>query len=693
MNAPEPTTRIPVLFVGGMGRSGSTLIERLIGQIDGMCNLGEVVYLADRGVRHNERCGCGDLFLDCPFWTKVGDIAFSGWSNVDVDHRDELFHRVDDVKYTPQMLLPRWTRRFNGDREEYTEFFRRLYAAAAEVSGASVIVDSSKVTSLAYALSHDPGLNLRLLHLVRDPRGVAFSWTRKVRRPEITDREEFMPQYRPSYMAALWSGHNLLLAALRLRRVPTLRLNYEQFTADPRGALASVAAFAHRPDAGLSFVGADGTSVTLAQTHSVAGNPMRFQTGTVEVRRDTRWREGMPRGAKNVVSLMTLPIARLFGYRVWRRPSYVPTTSTPGSDSDSASASGSASAFGSGPSAFDLSSTFGSLPSTAQPAYSTTADQPTAAASLPRRPFPPITRWPSVTAVVPSHGRPELLRKSIASILAQDYPGDLDVIVVHDREAEDAGLVDEFAGRVRVTTNSREPGLCGARNTGILLADSELIAFCDDDDQWRPGKIRAQVERLAASPDAVMASTAMQVDFAGTHPVRLAGLDEVSYDMLLVSRMAMLHSSSFVLRRSALLGEVGLLDEQVPGSMGEDWDLLLRAARVAPIAHVDEPLVKILWGSTSFFSRDWRSRLVANDWFLERYPDIERFPRGAGRLAGQSAFFAAASGDRRAALTHVKRSLRANVREPRAWLAVPVILAPGLGSTIMAALHRRGHGI
>ena len=673
MNASESAPRIPILFVGGMGRSGSTLIERLIGQIDGMCNLGEVVFLADRGVRHNQRCGCGELFSECPFWTKVGDIAFDGWANIDVDHRDELYDQVDDVKYTPRMLLPRWTSRFDAHREEYTEFFCRLYAAAAEVSGASVIVDSSKQTSLVYALSHDSGLDLRLLHLVRDPRGVAFSWTRKVRRPEITDREEFMPTYRPSYMAALWIGHNILLAALRLRRVPTLRLNYEQFTADPRSALASVAGFAHRSDADLSFIGADGTTVTLAQTHSVAGNPMRFQTGAVEVRRDTRWREGMPRRAKNVVSLMTLPIARMFGYRVWRRPSYVPTIGPAGDVARPVGSPGPA-----------LS---------AQAAYSPTVDQPAASSAMARRPFPPITQWPSVTAVVPSHGRPELLRKAIASIVAQDYPGQLDVIVVHDREAEDSGLVEEFAGRVRVTTNSREPGLCGARNTGILMSDSDLIAFCDDDDQWRPGKMQAQVERLAASPEAVMASTAMQVDFAGTHPVRLAGLDEVTYDMLLVSRMAMLHSSSFVVRRSALLGDVGLLDEQVPGSMGEDWDLLLRAARVAPIAHVDEPLVGILWGSTSFFSRDWRSRLVANDWFLERYPDIERFPHGAGRLAGQSAFFAAASGDRRAAFTYVTRSLRANVREPRAWLAVPVMVVPGLGSTIMAALHRRGHGI
>jgi GT2 family glycosyltransferase len=646
MTVDSDTQTVPVLYVGGMGRSGSTILERLIGQIDGVCNLGEVVFLADRGVRENQTCGCGELFAECPFWTKVGDLAFGGWDTVDVDRMDHLFRTVDDVKYTPRMLLPRSTEAFDRRRAEYTSFFRRVYAAAAEVSGAAFVVDSSKQTSLVYALSHEKGIGLRLLHLVRDPRGVANSWTRRVRRPEITDHEEFMPVYRPSYMAALWSGHNLLLAALRLRGVSAYRLNYEQFTADPRGALQAVARFLGRPDVALDFVADDNRTVTLNTTHSVAGNPMRFQTGPVAVRRDRKWRREMPRRAQLLVGAMTLPVARAFGYRVWRQPSY----RLPAVDAVAAPAA-------------------------------------TVAAAV------TIDHWPSVTAVVPSHGRPKLLREAITAILAQDYPGRLDVIVVHDREPEDVALTTEFPGRVRVTSNDREPGLSGARNTGILLADADLIAFCDDDDRWRADKLCRQVERLAQTPSAVMATTAMEVDFAGALSVRTADTDTVEYETLLVSRMAMLHSSSFLVRRSALLGDVGLLDEHLPGSMGEDWDLLLRAARVAPIAHVDEPLVEILWGSSSFFSRDWHTRLAANDWFLERYPEINEYSAGVGRLAGQSAFFAAASGDRRAALRYAGHSLSRNPAELRAWLALPVIVAPQLGTVIMGALHRRGRGI
>ena len=202
-----------------------------------------------------------------------------------------------------------------------------------------------------------------------------------------------------------------------------------------------------------------------------------------------------------------------------------------------------------------------------------------------------MTEWPAVTAILPSHGRPALLRNAIAAILAQDYDGQLDVLVVHDREPVDGTLTEEFGPRVRAVPDTDAGGLCGARNTGITGCDTELVAFCDDDDEWIAGKLRKQVDRLRAEPDAVMSSTAIRVKYADTQSVRLAGTEHVTYAMLLVSRMTMLHSSSFVLRRDALLGDVGLLDTQLPGGMGEDWDLLLRAARVHPIVHVDEPLV------------------------------------------------------------------------------------------------------
>jgi len=147
-----------------------------------------------------------------------------------------------------------------------------------------------------------------------------------------------------------------------------------------------------------------------------------------------------------------------------------------------------------------------------------------------------VTGWPSVGVVLPTHDRPGPLRTALAAVLAQDYPGQVSAVVVYDRAEPDLGLAD--GDRVRVAVNARTPGLAGARNTGIGLLDTDLVAFCDDDDEWLPGKLLAQVEALLARPGAEFATCGITVENAGTVHPRLAGRDEVTHADLVRSRSA-----------------------------------------------------------------------------------------------------------------------------------------------------------
>ncbi len=211
---------------------------------------------------------------------------------------------------------------------------------------------------------------------------------------------------------------------------------------------------------------------------------------------------------------------------------------------------------------------------------------------------------PSVCVVIPTHNRPELVRRAVDSVLAQGYDGPIDVLVVFDRAQPDLALERNLADRtVRVMANDRTPGLAGSRNTGILAATSTLVAFCDDDDVWLPGKLLAQVDALEAETGAEFVTTAMTVDYRGERSVRRAGRDRVDHASLIRSRMAMLHSSSFLADRVALVDGIGLVDETLPRSMAEDWDLLLRASARRPIVHVDEPLVDVTWGGSVVLRR------------------------------------------------------------------------------------------
>jgi glycosyltransferase involved in cell wall biosynthesis len=275
-------------------------------------------------------------------------------------------------------------------------------------------------------------------------------------------------------------------------------------------------------------------------------------------------------------------------------------------------------------------------------------------------------------------------------------PAGLDVVVVFDRSEPDMTLEQLSTGdrRVRVMTNQRTPGLAGNRNTGILALDTDWVAFCDDDDTWAPGKLRAQLERARRHPEAVLVTTAITVAYEDSpEVVRLAGQEEIRHDDLLRSRMAMLHSSTLLLRRSALVGSLGLVDEQIPGSQNEDWDLLLRAAAVAPIQHVDEPLVRVPWGRTSYFSRKWETLGDSLEYMLARHPGIADDDRGAARVYGQLAFSNAALGRRRMAARWAHRALRRQWREPRAFIALAVAGGLVTPERVLATLNERGRGI
>ena len=315
-----PGGRVRVLYIGGLGRSGSTLVERLAGQLPGACAVGELVHLWERGVTLGERCGCGAPFHRCPFWAQAGKTGFGGWDEVDPGRVAALRSRVDRNRYIPALARRDLAAGRRRELAEYTGYYARLYAAVAEVSGAELVIDSSKHPSLAHCLRWQDGVDLRVLHLVRDSRAVAYSWGRQVRRPDC-DKVSYMTRYSPAVAAGQWNGQNA--AFHLLRGVPVLRMRYEDFVAAPEAALDRIAGLAGLPPVppGYSFLGADGGSrwAELEPGHSVSGNPMRFATGKIPVRPDERWRAGMPKAQRRAVTALTLPLLAGYGYLGGRR--------------------------------------------------------------------------------------------------------------------------------------------------------------------------------------------------------------------------------------------------------------------------------------------------------------------------------------------------------------------------------------
>ena len=299
-----------MLFLGGFGRSGTTLVERLLGELPSVCALGEVVHLWQRDILDDERCGCGVRFSACPFWRPVGELAFGGWANVDVARVHALRAAVERTRHIPRLAA---AQQATDEVREYAGYYARVYAAAAEVSGARVVIDSSKHSALAHVLRWADDIDLRVVHVVRDARGVAYSWTKTVARPE-TDGADEMTRYSPGRSAMLWNAHNAAFGLLARRGVAVHRIRYEQFLADPRAAVRALSAYAEISvrDSDLDFLGPEHADLTVG--HSAAGNPMRFFVGRLPLRRDDAWVRALPNGQRRLVGAVCAPLLRAYGY-------------------------------------------------------------------------------------------------------------------------------------------------------------------------------------------------------------------------------------------------------------------------------------------------------------------------------------------------------------------------------------------
>jgi sulfotransferase family protein len=302
---------VTVLYVGGIGRSGSTMLDRMLGQLPGFASVGELVFLWERGLGANERCGCGARFRDCPFWSAVGERAFGGWHRVDLARVLERKSRVDRNRFVPALMAGGLSPGFDVRRRAHAELLVRLYRAIADESGAAVVVDSSKHVSTAALLRTAPGVDLRIVRLIRDPRGVAFSWAKHVDRPDAAGASE-MARIGPARAAARWLTYNAMMEVVRLGR-PSALIRYETLVGDPEPVLRSLAALAGRPiETPLEFL--DHARVRLEPAHTVAGNPLRFRSGWLDLRLDDAWTRDMGRRDRRVVTGLTFPALAALGY-------------------------------------------------------------------------------------------------------------------------------------------------------------------------------------------------------------------------------------------------------------------------------------------------------------------------------------------------------------------------------------------
>ena len=307
--------RIKVLYIAGFGRNGGTLLDRILGQINGFFSLGEFIFVWQYGVIENDLCTCGVPFRSCRFWAAAFQRAFGGFDEIDARRMIQLHDHVARSRYLPLLISPWKPKNYRKKCRQYADITQTLFTAINEESQCHVLVDSSKFSGYAMILDMIPNVDLYVVHLVRDSRATASSWRKKKLDPGAHDQIRYAPQASLLSSSLQWTHRNISAEALRYLAKGFLPLRYEDFASNPKASINKIISLLNEPVGKSPFI--DDFTVLLEETHTQWGSTGRFKQGEVEIHLDSDWQRYMSLYDKCFVTSLTWPLLIKYGY--WKQ--------------------------------------------------------------------------------------------------------------------------------------------------------------------------------------------------------------------------------------------------------------------------------------------------------------------------------------------------------------------------------------
>lgn len=287
-----------IVIFAGTGRSGSTLAARLLGAVSGFTTIGEgAAYLLDERVRGRRiPCSCGAEVAACSFW---GDLVVGGLGDLERSASESIRLRA-----LAPLLFGRMTEARRTDIGKAVDGLRAFYAAVGRRAGDGIIVDSSKNPAFIALLANAPGIELRVIHLIRDPRG--FVQSRRA-------GKHYLGALSPLKAIAVWIARNIAAEAVVRRVDHAVRLRYEELVERPGDVVGRIALWASGKEPDLTFL--DESEARLGEEHLLAGNPDKLGADTVRIQPR---RLVLPKRLSLMVVALTWPLMARYGYL--RRP-------------------------------------------------------------------------------------------------------------------------------------------------------------------------------------------------------------------------------------------------------------------------------------------------------------------------------------------------------------------------------------
>ncbi|RLB38678.1 MAG: hypothetical protein DRH12_12535 [Deltaproteobacteria bacterium] len=313
-------SKIPVIYILGYGRSGSTLLDGLLGSIRGCVSCGEIIGLWRDVNQANSLCSCGQKLENCQFWGQiVKSVLAKNGGRLPASKAEDILSLISMKRIVPIFFSRTRSQGFSKAINRFKATTAKLYYHIRDLSGARVIIDSSKHPAYAKLLCEVESLDVRIIHLVRDSRAVVYSNIRR----RLVPNMGYTAVQNPFRTIAGWSIHNLLAnIQQRENKGYFQRIRYEDLSRSPRPMLVKVMKDAGlynelglTPGHALPFF-RDANTACLQLGHVVSGNAFRFVSGDVTVQPDTTWNAELNLAYKLIASILTAPLLKQYGYRL-----------------------------------------------------------------------------------------------------------------------------------------------------------------------------------------------------------------------------------------------------------------------------------------------------------------------------------------------------------------------------------------
>jgi hypothetical protein len=312
LKAIKAKNSIKILYIMGYGRSGSTITDILLHQHPETFSVGALNNIYQWFIR-DELCACGETVNHCSFWNDVTQQAGITSQIKDLAPPLKLQSLVEDIWHFRSLLQGKLDA---SQTKKYAHAMEALFSSIADVGNTTVIIDSSKstrdCTGRALALHRHTNLDIKVLHLIRDGRGVAWS-AMKSAGSEERKRLINLPFFNFIRTTLSWTLVNWL-ARITIKALPSesvMTLKYEDLCANPASALKRVGDFVTLDFQAVSDDVLQGKE--LAISHNLGGNRVRF-TKKLTFRPDETWPDTMPLFYQRLFWMISGWLATQLGY-------------------------------------------------------------------------------------------------------------------------------------------------------------------------------------------------------------------------------------------------------------------------------------------------------------------------------------------------------------------------------------------